>query len=113
KGSEGDAVKPSTGTQTSSGDVDGGSSPVKSIVYNFDKMPKFTAKGNESDTGKTSTSVGTDVASGGEKTTKPLTDTGSGGSEKTYTSTLRINIGGTGQPEVVSVETPSGNRGAS
>ena len=113
KGSESDTVKPSTGTQTSSGDVDGGSSPVKSIVYNFDKMPKFTAKGNESDTGKTSTSVGTDVASGGEKTTKPLTDTGSGGSEKTYTSTLRINIGGTGQPEVVSVETPSGNRGAS
>ena len=98
KGSESDTVKPSTGSQTSSqGDGDGGSSPVKSVVYNFDKMPKFTAKGNESDTGKTSTSVGTDVTSGGEKTTKPLTDTGSGGDGKTYTSTLRINIGGKGQ----------------
>ncbi|WP_156507955.1 hypothetical protein, partial [Candidatus Arthromitus sp. SFB-turkey] len=48
KGSEGDAVKPSTGSQTSSqGDVDGGSIPVNSVVYKFGSMPKFTAKGSE------------------------------------------------------------------
>ena len=98
KGSEGDAVKPSMGSQTSSqGDGDGNSIPVNSVVYNFGRMPRFVPKGSESDTVKPSTSVGTDVASGGEKTTKPFTDTGSGGDGKTYTSTLRINLGRKGQ----------------
>ena len=109
----------------SQGDVNGGSIPVKSVIYNFDKMPRFVPKGSEGDTGKTSTSVGIDVASGGEKTTKPLTDTGSGGDGKTYISTFRINLGGKGQ-QSSSIQTgsgagaqgssgssPSGSRGAS
>ncbi len=109
-------VAKSDGSQTSSGD--GVNIPVNSVVYKFGKMPRFVPKGSESDTVKPSTSVGIDVASGGEKTTKPFTDTGSGGDGKTYTSTLRINLGGKGQ-QSSSTQTgsggssPSGSRGAS
>ena len=46
-------VAKSDGSQTSSGD--GESIPVKSVVYKFGKMPRFTAKGSEGDTVKPST----------------------------------------------------------
>ena len=41
----GSGAQGSSGTQSSSGD--GGSIPVRSVVYNFENMPKFIAEGSE------------------------------------------------------------------
>lgn len=88
-------VAKSDGSQTSSGD--GVSIPVKSVVDNFGRMPRFVSKGSEGDTVKSSISIGTDVVSGGGKTTNPITDIGTSGDDKIYTSTLRINLSGKGK----------------